>query len=77
MKVLCCYLHDARPAPADRGAVIILAGRHVLVESGLHDLGSCATSVVPEMGGGRRAKIPLSKVVVGPDSIHTLPRAIW
>jgi hypothetical protein len=32
-------------------ALIILAGRHVLVESGLHDLGSYVTPVVPEFGG--------------------------
>jgi hypothetical protein len=38
------------------------------------DLSSCATPVIPEMGGGRHAKTPLAQVVVGPVGIHTHPR---
>jgi hypothetical protein len=41
-------------------ALIILACQLVLVESGMHDLGSCATPVVPEpMNGGKgRVNLP-------------------
>jgi hypothetical protein len=41
----------------------------VLFESGMHDLNSCATPVVPEFGGKGSEKI-LAHVVDGPDSIH-------
>jgi hypothetical protein len=46
-----------------------------LVASGLPDLCSCATPVVPELGGGGGlAKNPLAQVVDGPVLIHTPPR---
>jgi hypothetical protein len=54
-------------------AVIILVGQHVLAESGLPDLGSCATLVVPEMGGeGKRKKPSLTLSKAPTRSTHTL-----
>jgi hypothetical protein len=44
-------LHDPRPAPAAAGTLISDASQLVLVEADLPDLGSCATPVVPELGG--------------------------
>jgi hypothetical protein len=44
-------LHDTRPAPAAAGSLISKAVQLELVESNLPDLGSCATPVVPELGG--------------------------
>jgi hypothetical protein len=42
-----------RPAPAAAGTLISEAGQLELVEAkaNLHDLGACATPVVPELGG--------------------------
>jgi hypothetical protein len=53
--------------------MIILAGQHVLVESCVFGLGSCATPVVLERGV-KDMRTPLAHVVVGPDSIRALPR---
>jgi hypothetical protein len=47
-------LHDTRPSPAAAGTLTSEAGHVELVEANLHDLGSCATPVVPELGGGGR-----------------------
>jgi hypothetical protein len=47
-------LHDTRPAPTDAGTLIREAGQHDLVEADLPNLGSCATPVVPELGGKGR-----------------------
>jgi hypothetical protein len=47
-------LHDTRPAPAAAGSLISKAAQLELVEANLHDLGSCATPVVPELGGKGR-----------------------
>jgi hypothetical protein len=44
-------LHDMRSAPAAAGSLISEAGQIEMVEANLHDLGSCATPVVPELGG--------------------------
>jgi hypothetical protein len=44
-------LHDTRPAPALAGSLISKVVQLELVESNLPDLGSCATPVVPELGG--------------------------
>jgi hypothetical protein len=44
-------LHDTRPAPAVVGTMSSEAGQLELVEANLLDLGSCATPVVPELGG--------------------------
>jgi hypothetical protein len=59
--------------PRRMRVLIILACHHVLVESGLHGLGSCATLVVPELGG-KASKISLAQVIEGLDSIHPHPR---
>jgi hypothetical protein len=67
-------LHDTRPAPTAAGSLITKAGQHELVETSLPDLGSCATPVVPEMGGKGRRKTPFAEVVVGPVSIRAQPR---
>jgi hypothetical protein len=42
----------------------------------MSDVGSCATPVVPEVGGGgrRHAKKPHPPVVEAPGSIHAQPR---
>jgi hypothetical protein len=40
--------------------MIILACQHVLVESGMHGLGSYASPVVPERGGKKGEKPPRS-----------------
>jgi hypothetical protein len=49
-----------RCAPRSRRsrALIILAGEIVMVELSLLDLGSCATPVVPEIGGGKFGERP-------------------
>jgi hypothetical protein len=47
-------LHDTRPAPAVAGSLISKAVQLELVEANLPDLGSCATPVVPELGGKGR-----------------------
>jgi hypothetical protein len=52
-------LHDTRPAPATAGSLISKAGQRELVESYMPDLGSCATPVVPEIGG-KSGEIPPS-----------------
>jgi hypothetical protein len=44
-----------------------------LVESGMRDLCSFATPVVPELGGKARKKT-LTQVIDGPEWIHALPR---
>jgi hypothetical protein len=44
-------LHDTRPAPAAAGSLISKVVQLDLVESNLPALGSCATPVVPELGG--------------------------
>jgi hypothetical protein len=44
-------LHDTRPAPAAAGSLISKAVQLELVEANLPDLGSCATPVVPDLGG--------------------------
>jgi hypothetical protein len=44
-------LHDTRPAPAAAGLLSSKAIQLELVESNVPDLGSCATPVVPELGG--------------------------
>jgi hypothetical protein len=38
----------------------ILGGQHVLVESGMPNLGSCATPLVPELLGGNK---PINQVI--------------
>jgi hypothetical protein len=67
-------LHDTRYAPPAAGSLISKAGQHELVEANLPNLGSCATPVVPELGGKGRRKTPLAQVVVGPVSIRAQPR---
>jgi hypothetical protein len=47
-------LHDTRPPPADAGSLINKGGHLELVETDMPDLGSCATPVVPELGGNGR-----------------------
>jgi hypothetical protein len=47
-------LHDTRHAPAAAGTLISEDGQLELVEANLLDLGSCATPVVPELGGKGR-----------------------
>jgi hypothetical protein len=47
-------LHDTRPAPAAAGSLISKAAQLELVEANLPDLGSCATPVVPDLGGKGR-----------------------
>jgi hypothetical protein len=44
-------LHDTRPSPTAAGMLIREVGQLELVEANLPDLGSCATPVVPELGG--------------------------
>jgi hypothetical protein len=44
-------LHDTRPAPGASGTPISEVGQLELVEVNLPNLGSCATPVVPELGG--------------------------
>jgi hypothetical protein len=44
-------LHDTRPALAAAGTLISKDGQLELVEASLPDLSSCATPVVPELGG--------------------------
>jgi hypothetical protein len=56
-----------------RGSTSTKAGQRV-VESDLPDLFSCATPVVPELGGESQVKILLAQVVDGPDSILAHPR---
>jgi hypothetical protein len=51
-------LHDARPARAAAGALISQASQLVLVESGLPNLCSSATPVLPELGGDDMRKDP-------------------
>jgi hypothetical protein len=50
------------------------ANHLAFVATGLFDLCSRATPVVPELGGGRHAKHTLAEVVDGPVPIHALPR---
>jgi hypothetical protein len=50
--------HNTRFAPAAAGTLIIQAGQHVLVESDLHDLCSCATLAMPELEGEARESPP-------------------
>jgi hypothetical protein len=47
-------LHDTRPALAAAGTLISEANQLELVEANMPDLGSCATPVVPELGGEGR-----------------------
>jgi hypothetical protein len=44
-------LHDTRHAPAAAGMLPSKADQLELVEADLRDFGSCATPVVPELGG--------------------------
>jgi hypothetical protein len=53
-------LHDTRPARAAAGMLITFASQLVLVESDMHDLCSCATPVVLELGGEAVEKPPRS-----------------
>jgi hypothetical protein len=56
-------------------AFISLASQHVLVESSMHDLGSCAAPVVPDLGGKCRRKAPSLKSSKAPTrSTHILVR---
>jgi hypothetical protein len=55
--------------------LISQVGQHVLVESGLLDICSCATPVLPELGGeGMRKKPSLRPSTVPSRSTHTLVR---
>jgi hypothetical protein len=47
------------------------AYEHALVKSGIRDLYSCATPVLPELGGEGKRK-PLAQIVNGPVSIILL-----
>jgi hypothetical protein len=51
-------LHDTRRAPTAAGMFITEAGQLEQVEANLHDLGSYATPVVPELGGKACEKPP-------------------
>jgi hypothetical protein len=51
MKLKVSLVHDTRPAPAVAGLLISKDGLLELVEANLPDLSSCATPVVPELGG--------------------------
>jgi hypothetical protein len=55
-------------------SVINLVSNNVLVEPGIHDLGSFATLVVPELGEEGMRKYPIAQVVEGLYSIHAHPR---
>jgi hypothetical protein len=55
-------------------ALIILLDQPLLVELGMPAVGSCATPVVPEFGGGKAGEKTLDHVVEGPDSINAHPR---
>jgi hypothetical protein len=43
--------HDTRPAPPTAGMLINEDGQLELVQANVPNLGSCATPVVPELGG--------------------------
>jgi hypothetical protein len=49
------------------------AGERELVEANVHDLGYCATPVLPELGG-KACEKTLAQIFVGPVSILALPR---
>jgi hypothetical protein len=51
-------LHDTRLALAVAGRLISKAGQPESVEADLPGLGSCATPVLPELGGKGRWKTP-------------------
>jgi hypothetical protein len=65
----CC--NDARYVPAHARALISPTYEHALAKSGIRDLYSCATPVVPELGGEGKPK-PLAQIVNGPVSIIPL-----
>jgi hypothetical protein len=59
------------------GALIGLVGEHALVESGMPGLGSCATLVVPELGGKGRRKTPSLRSSKAPTrSTHAFVRDV-